>query len=870
MSEPKKLVELEQKYQFAIRYSLFLLTLISVYLLGQQVIDNAIYEIGAQIFDIPVTSSTALLCTISLIITASYLAHKKRKSLLVLSLYIGMPIFLWFIGQVLWFSSINTYHCSSIYFTIGAVTLVRIGCSICKLKKGASPEIERIGLAPDEPLTGEENDNDVLLGFNSIADSYKNYIIEMLYPVKRDRQKAEEPVTPSYVFGVEGSWGSGKTSFLKILKHRIEKEKGVIQVWFSPWMSSSVEILTQDFFNTLAEQIPQLRLKKEIRRYGSALSKVESKGIGTMLETLYNPVPSLQDQFDEINKAIKVHNIKIVVYIDDLDRMDAPEILAMFKLIRNTARFSNLVYLVAYDRDYVVSQLNKHFNSSGSENEMEKHKGLGNGYLEKIIQQIISLPYKNDLLSNLFRMAEYDKILASELPDELKKNIDTLRKVKRLHNQVISLRKRLNRYNSKYEIDIIIFCYFLQNEYQMVSILKEIEEEMKYINTQLFSIKDHIPLEKFKEKIQEKIKAIDENNKRDELLSICNFFTTKGDGDFSGFESQLNIFLMSNILDIDIKDQTELLNSLTEEKNGEKINMVIYKLTNTIELNPDNAIKVNEKLIPKILESENSWNNGFFINYLIKNKETGLPSEQIMEIIQRSKTINKAAYTALLYDLIATNHRSGKKPRPLPFSDEELLGKAIENLEEVIFRSEEYLTVENTYITCWKERKADSTVVIAEEAHKLLKEYIEAHFEEFFENIFRPRGLLAKPTTIVNLFPFLYEIFKGKEETKDYLKDIYTSRKTTLNSSTQKILLLTLIYIDDFSMALTSNGGFNLKSDHILVFNDENGNWRKKPSVEKLSISKLEKEAGLKKKRRQRPKNLKWQRRRFNKRDRVK
>ena len=65
MSEPKKLVELEQKYQFAIRYSLFLLTLISVYLLGQRVIDNAIYEIGAQIFDIPVTSSTALLCTMA-------------------------------------------------------------------------------------------------------------------------------------------------------------------------------------------------------------------------------------------------------------------------------------------------------------------------------------------------------------------------------------------------------------------------------------------------------------------------------------------------------------------------------------------------------------------------------------------------------------------------------------------------------------------------------------------------------------------------------------------------------------------------------------------------------------------------------------
>lgn len=457
MSEPKKLIELEQKYQFAIRYSQFLLTLISVYLLGQQVIDNAIYEIGSRIFDIPVTSSTALLCAISLIITASYIAHKKRKSLLVLSLYIGMPIFLWFIGQVLWFSSINTYHCSSIYFTIGAITLARIGYSICKLKKGASPEIERIGLAPDEPLTGE-NDTDDQLGFNSLADSYTNYILELLYPKEEGKQE-----TPSHVFGVEGGWGSGKTSFLKILKHRIEKEKEVIQVWFSPWMSSSVEILTQDFFNTLAEQIPQLQLRKEIRRYGQALSNIESKGAGKVLNELY-PAPSLDAQFKEIEQAIKTHNLKIVVYIDDLDRMDAPEILATFKLIRNTARFSNLVYLVAYDREYIVIQLNKHFKSNKS----------GENYLEKIIQQSITIPHRTDLLDFIYTELGVGKPNTNGLPtSELNKGINNFRKVKRIVNQVKVLKRKIPDYENNIN-DLIIFSHIMLNEYQFYQMIKDL------------------------------------------------------------------------------------------------------------------------------------------------------------------------------------------------------------------------------------------------------------------------------------------------------------------------------------------------------------------------------------------------------------
>ena len=72
------------------------------------------------------------------------------------------------------------------------------------------------------------------------------------------------------------------------------------------------------------------------------------------------------------------------VFIDDLDRLDKAEIIEVIRLIRNTANFPNTVFIVAYDRNYVIEAI----------------KGLNNHdatkYLEKIFQLEIDLP-KSDV-----------------------------------------------------------------------------------------------------------------------------------------------------------------------------------------------------------------------------------------------------------------------------------------------------------------------------------------------------------------------------------------------------------------------------------------------------------------------------------------
>ncbi len=71
--------------------------------------------------------------------------------------------------------------------------------------------------------------------------------------------------------------------------------------------------------------------------------------------------------------------VPIVVVLDDIDRLSTEEIREMFKLIRLTARFPNILYLVAFDRRRVEEALTE----SGV---------IGRDYLEKILQVAVDLP----------------------------------------------------------------------------------------------------------------------------------------------------------------------------------------------------------------------------------------------------------------------------------------------------------------------------------------------------------------------------------------------------------------------------------------------------------------------------------------------
>lgn len=92
------------------------------------------------------------------------------------------------------------------------------------------------------------------------------------------------------------------------------------------------------------------------------------------------PVNDLQDIKNKIIEKMTEENLKIIVSIDDIDRLSEDEIIAVFQLVKALADFPKTIYLLAFDYDVVVKALGKVQHGDGKE------------YLEKVIQVPFEIP----------------------------------------------------------------------------------------------------------------------------------------------------------------------------------------------------------------------------------------------------------------------------------------------------------------------------------------------------------------------------------------------------------------------------------------------------------------------------------------------
>lgn len=210
---------------------------------------------------------------------------------------------------------------------------------------------------------------------SQISDNLKKYASHIL-----DKLIATNTRKHSYALGVTGSWGSGKTTFLEVLKSHVKGRAEI--VIFNPWMCRTPEQVTLDFFASLRHQLSSTyRISKSIKDYARALNGISlTPFLGLSLnihavqgDSLYVKKKKLSDKLAELPKPV-------IVFIDDLDRLEREEVFEVLRLIRNTADLSNLIYVVAYDKAYVRQVL--------------EQKNIGNAlaYLEKIFPVEVCLP----------------------------------------------------------------------------------------------------------------------------------------------------------------------------------------------------------------------------------------------------------------------------------------------------------------------------------------------------------------------------------------------------------------------------------------------------------------------------------------------
>lgn len=253
------------------------------------------------------------------------------------------------------------------------------------------------GLLEDLPLIDSNDD-----GLGGLLEISSKKILTIL----RDNKFKN-----SYTIGVNGEWGDGKTSVFNIVKKDLTKDD-VVVIDFNPWMGYDKKVLVRDFFNSLSEGLGS-DLSSEISKYvDGILNNGEESGIINFIKSLVIKDESIHSIFTIINEKIRLLNKKIIVFVDDVDRLDRDEIFELLKLIRNTANFNNVFFIVAYDRSYV----NESIKHQSSETTVK--------YLDKIINVEINLPYFDKFLLKDYFLEQLNVVV----PDNLKYKIDYFKK----------------------------------------------------------------------------------------------------------------------------------------------------------------------------------------------------------------------------------------------------------------------------------------------------------------------------------------------------------------------------------------------------------------------------------------------------------
>ena len=218
----------------------------------------------------------------------------------------------------------------------------------------------------------------------------------------------------SVVVGIQGPWGSGKSSLMNLMQiqlcsmSRQSARRPPIVVEFNPWHYHRVDQLLTRLFRELTVKlrahgsklggsavvdraVAGLAAFSKLLEPAAALaaSGPEGKGLA-MLAGIFGAIMRRRPPVDEdealeatrheVSEALAGLDRRVVVFVDDIDRLEPDRLTMILKLVRLTASFDNVTYVLAYDRGEVEGAITAALGVSGQ------------AYLEKIVQVVLDLP----------------------------------------------------------------------------------------------------------------------------------------------------------------------------------------------------------------------------------------------------------------------------------------------------------------------------------------------------------------------------------------------------------------------------------------------------------------------------------------------
>lgn len=278
---------------------------------------------------------------------------------------------------------------------------------------------------PLDPARGLATDNRDLLGLEDHAAALAGFIARCSMPM---------------TIGIQGDWGSGKTSLMNLVRAKLGDQKA-LNIWFNTWQYSQFgneEQLASSMLINLMQKIkttgkPSKNVWHNASRFVRAVLQATTLSKGnvaldgkSMLDAIEGRgelddaglFEQMKADFAEVISDILMQGAirggveRVVIYIDDLDRLAPSKAVELLEAIKNLIDVSGCVFVLAIDYDVVIRGLRQRKDYEAD----EFRESEGKNFFDKIIQVPYRMPIERYTTDNFLR-SHFERVYG-ELSDE--------------------------------------------------------------------------------------------------------------------------------------------------------------------------------------------------------------------------------------------------------------------------------------------------------------------------------------------------------------------------------------------------------------------------------------------------------------------
>jgi HEAT repeat protein len=227
------------------------------------------------------------------------------------------------------------------------------------------------------------------LGFQPYVDSLYTVIVS-------------PGITP-FTIGIYGKWGTGKTSLMRMLQEKLDKEENIKTIWFNAWKFEKEKDIWVALIQTLLNEI-EVKDESKIEEAKKIIKKLRHGINWTQMAEFVTSIALQRPDFDKLSQALdynvrsRIESIydfekefeklvdlsgvnRLVIFIDDLDRCKKEATLNILEVIKLFLYSKKCVYALGLDYEKICEAIQSQFSEDVAEE-----------YLDKIVQLPFFIP----------------------------------------------------------------------------------------------------------------------------------------------------------------------------------------------------------------------------------------------------------------------------------------------------------------------------------------------------------------------------------------------------------------------------------------------------------------------------------------------